>query len=146
MSLRTGLNSGFIPYPGRGFQRVARGRGAIATTTPGTDLQSIRPLKGVPETLAAPWTVTPSAARCRGRILLPARIPGSSSLTLLDPELKSAIPFGIRKRGSSNESLIPLELHSALPFARPDDGEKGLQPWNAPTGKPARALLMQILH
>jgi hypothetical protein len=38
----------------KGLQRIARGRGAAATTTPGLDVLWIRTLKGVPETPGPP--------------------------------------------------------------------------------------------
>ena len=93
----------------KGLQKVARGRGAIATTTPGSGFQRIRTLKGVPEMSDVSRQSTISATRCRGRILLFSRFPGCSSRMLLDPGLQDAIPTGIKMRTAITESLKALD-------------------------------------
>ena len=92
----------------KGLQVVARGRGAISTTTPGWEISWIRTLKGVPETLGPPRIPAPSATHYRGRILSFARFPGCSSLSLLDPGLQSPIPAGIKNRTAEIQSLKAL--------------------------------------
>jgi hypothetical protein len=52
----------------QGLQKLARGQGAIATTTPGSRLQSIRTPEGVREPSITPRTSALSATTCRGRI------------------------------------------------------------------------------
>ena len=91
-------------YPGRDY-RGARGRGAIATTTPGLRFQSIRTPDGVQERLQTPRTFGLSPTHYRGRIQSFTRFPGWSSLSLLDPGLPSPIPAGIKNRTAGIQSL-----------------------------------------
>jgi hypothetical protein len=95
----------------KGLQNLARGRGATATTTPGWLVCWIGTLKGVRETWESPRTHTPSPTHCRGRILLFARFSGCSSLPLLDPELISPIPAGIKNRA---EQMLNPSRHCAI--------------------------------
>jgi hypothetical protein len=100
----------------KGLQPVARGRGAIATTTPGFGFQRIRTLKGVPEMPDAPRRSATSTTRYRGRILRFTGLPGCSSRSLLDPGLPSPIPAGIKKRTFQNPILKGIGLESRTTF------------------------------
>jgi hypothetical protein len=82
-------------YPG-GIAENSPGSRSEATTTPVWVVSSIGTLKGVRETWESPLTNTPSPTHYRGRILLFTRFSGCSSLPLLDPELISSIPAGIK--------------------------------------------------
>lgn len=104
----------------KGLQLIARGRGAIATTTPGWVTSWIRTLKGVPEApeITGPRTLLRPTIGVE-TLCLQASPGGRSEYGLLlrrgfggqvDPGLISPIPTGIKNRTAVTQSL------KALPF------------------------------
>ena len=93
-----------------GFKRLARGRGAPATNTPGLRVSNIRTPAGVPEPCEPHHT--PCAAfcdPCRGRIHSSTTTPGCSAAVRPRPRATICNPFGIiNQRGNPTCSTAGL--------------------------------------